>query len=33
VPALKQGENEIWMAVSEAFAGWGVQARFDDMEG
>ena len=30
---LRQGENEIWMAVSEAFGGWGVQAKFDDMEG
>jgi len=30
---LKKGENELWMAVSEIFGGWGVQARFDDLEG
>lgn len=30
---LKKGENELMMAVSESFGGWGVQARFDDMNG
>ena len=24
---LKKGDNEVWMAVSENFGGWGVQAR------
>ncbi len=30
---LKRGENELWMAVSESFGGWGVQAMFENMEG
>ena len=30
---LRKGENELWMAVSESFGGWGLQARFEDMEG
>jgi len=30
---LKAGENEVWFAVSEAFGGWGIQARFDDFDG
>lgn len=30
---LKKGENELWMAVSESFGGWGILARFDNMEG
>ena len=30
---LKKGENELLMAVSESFGGWGVQARFNDMQG
>ncbi len=30
---LKKGKNELWMAVSESFGGWGVQAKFADMEG
>lgn len=30
---LKAGENEVWLAVSEAFGGWGIQASFDDLEG
>lgn len=30
---LKAGENELWLAVSETFGGWGVQARFEDMDG
>ncbi len=27
---LKKGKNEIWMAVSEDFGGWGIQAVFPD---
>ena len=30
---LKTGENELWMAISEGFGGWGVQARFKDLDG
>jgi len=30
---LNTGENELWMAVSESFGGWGIQAKFPDMEG
>jgi hypothetical protein len=30
---LKPGKNEIWMAVSESFGGWGVKAMFDDVQG
>jgi hypothetical protein len=30
---LKKGENELWIAVSETFGGWGVQAKFEDMVG
>lgn len=30
---LKQGENELWLAVSESFGGWGVQAAFEDTVG
>ena len=30
---LKKGRNEIWMAVTENFGGWGIQARFQDLEG
>ncbi len=30
---LEEGDNELWMAVSERFGGWGVQAAFDDPEG
>lgn len=30
---LKTGENELCIAVTEAFGGWGVQAQFADMEG
>jgi hypothetical protein len=29
---LKKGRNELWMAISESFGGWGVKARFDNME-
>ena len=30
---LEEGENELWMAVTESFGGWGIKARFDDVEG
>lgn len=30
---LKKGENEIIIAVSENFGGWGIKAMFSDMEG
>lgn len=30
---LKQGDNELVVAVSETFGGWGVQARFRDPSG
>ena len=30
---LKKGENEIWFAVSESFGGWGIQAKFSDLDG
>ncbi len=30
---LRRGENELWIAVSENFGGWGVLAKFADMEG
>mgnify|MGYP005725633427 CR=1 FL=1 len=30
---LKQGKNELWMAVSESFGGWGIKAMFEDMNG
>ena len=32
---LKKGDNELWLAISEAMPddGWGVQAKFSDMEG
>ena len=30
---LKKGKNELSMAVSESFGGWGVQAKFLDMKG
>jgi hypothetical protein len=28
---LKAGENEIWIAVSEAFGGWGIMDRIVDL--
>jgi len=31
--ALKKGKNELWLAVSESFGGWGVQAAFADTDG
>jgi hypothetical protein len=30
---LREGDNELWFAVSESFGGWGVLSRIDDMEG
>ena len=30
---LLSGKNELVMAISEKFGGWGVQARFVDMPG
>ena len=30
---LQKGKNELWFAVSESFGGWGLQARFDDLDG
>ena len=30
---LAQGDNELVVAVSESFGGWGVQARFQDPTG
>lgn len=30
---LKEGKNELSMAVSESFGGWGLKAKFSDMEG
>jgi hypothetical protein len=30
---LRRGENELWLAVTENFGGWGVTARFENMEG
>jgi len=30
---LRQGRNELWMAVSENFGGWGVVAAIEDMNG
>ena len=30
---LKKGKNELWIAVSENFGGWGVMAGFENKEG
>jgi hypothetical protein len=30
---LKEGKNELSMAVSESYGGWGLKAKFSDMEG
>ncbi len=30
---LNRGSNELWLAVTENFGGWGVRAMFEDMEG
>lgn len=29
---LKKGSNELWFVVSENFGGWGVKAKFDNMD-
>ena len=28
---MKKGTNEIWLAVSEDYGGWGIQARLDNL--
>lgn len=30
---LKKGENELWLAVSESFGGWGILAKLEDVSG
>jgi hypothetical protein len=30
---LRQGENDLVIAVSESFGGWGLQARFENLDG
>ena len=30
---LKKGSNELWFVVSETFGGWGVKAKFENMDG
>ncbi|MCB0563935.1 MAG: hypothetical protein KDD01_06120 [Phaeodactylibacter sp.] len=30
---LNKGRNEIWIAVSESFGGWGIRGKLEDMEG
>ena len=30
---LVEGDNELVVAVSEDFGGWGIQARFDSLDG
>ena len=30
---LTKGDNELWMAVTENFGGWGVKAVFENMQG
>jgi hypothetical protein len=30
---LEEGENEVWIAVTEAFGGWGVIGQLEDLEG
>ncbi|WP_420149034.1 hypothetical protein [Spirosoma sp.] len=30
---LKKGKNELWLAVSETFGGWGIQGLFADQTG
>jgi hypothetical protein len=29
---LKKGENVLWLAVSESFGGWGIQAMFENLD-
>ena len=30
---MKKGLNELWFVVSENFGGWGLKAKFEDMDG
>lgn len=30
---LKKGKNKLWFLVSENFGGWGIMAKFDDLNG
>ncbi len=30
---LEKGRNELWLAVSENFGGWGIKCRFEDFKG
>lgn len=30
---LNKGDNDLWMAISETFGGWGAQGKFDDLNG
>jgi hypothetical protein len=30
---LKKGKNELWIAVSESFGGWGIMAKFENLSG
>jgi hypothetical protein len=30
---LRKGTNELWFVVSENFGGWGVKAKFENMDG
>jgi len=30
---LEKGKNELWMAISESFGGWGLMGFFEDMKG
>jgi len=30
---LQKGSNELWLAVSEDFGGWGIKCRFEDLKG
>jgi len=29
---LVKGDNDLWLAVSENFGGWGVKAAFENMD-
>lgn len=31
--SLKKGKNEVWFAVTENFGGWGLQAKFENLDG
>jgi hypothetical protein len=28
---LKKGDNELWIAVAEAFGGWGIMGKISDL--